>query len=99
MVRSEPGCPAYFPPASAIPEYLSRSQSAAFWAAALRRIVAQSLAIHGGLQWVGFYLSGAALVSLIALLTLGHEGNRKSNCKRKTLREVTVSIVHDSSPP
>jgi len=34
-------------------------------------IVAQYLAIHGGLPWVGLYLSGAALVSLIALLTLG----------------------------
>jgi MFS family permease len=34
-------------------------------------IVAQSLAIHGGLSWVGLYLSAAALLSLIALLTLG----------------------------
>jgi MFS family permease len=34
-------------------------------------IVAQYLAIQGGLPWVGLYLSGAALVSLIALLTLG----------------------------
>jgi MFS family permease len=34
-------------------------------------IVAQSLAIHGGLPWVGLYLSAAALLSLIALLTLG----------------------------
>jgi MFS family permease len=34
-------------------------------------IVAQSLAIHGGLPWVGLYLSAAALMSLIALLTLG----------------------------
>ena len=34
-------------------------------------IVAQSLAIHGGLPWVGLYLSAAALVSLLALLTLG----------------------------
>jgi MFS family permease len=33
-------------------------------------IVAQSLAIHGGLPWVGLYLSAAALLSLIALLTL-----------------------------
>lgn len=34
-------------------------------------IVAQSLAIHGGLTWVGLYLSAAALSSLIALVTLG----------------------------
>jgi MFS family permease len=34
-------------------------------------IVAQSLATHGGLPWVGLYLSAAALLSLIALLTLG----------------------------
>jgi MFS family permease len=34
-------------------------------------IVAQSLANHGGLPWVGLYLSAAALLSLIALLTLG----------------------------
>jgi MFS family permease len=33
-------------------------------------IVAQTLAIHGGLPWVGLYLSAAALLSLIALLTL-----------------------------
>ena len=33
--------------------------------------VAQALAIHGGLTLVGLYLSAAALVSLIALLTLG----------------------------
>jgi hypothetical protein len=32
-------------------------------------IVAQWLAVHGGLPWVGFYLSAAALVSLVALLT------------------------------
>jgi MFS family permease len=37
----------------------------------LAPIVAQSLAIHGGLPWVGLYLSAAALLSLIALLTLG----------------------------
>jgi MFS family permease len=34
-------------------------------------IVAQSLAIHGGLTWVGLYLSAAALLSLLALVTLG----------------------------
>lgn len=34
-------------------------------------IVAQSLAIRGGLPWVGLYLSAAALLSLIALWTLG----------------------------
>ncbi|MEA3173321.1 MAG: hypothetical protein QOF42_732 [Gammaproteobacteria bacterium] len=33
-------------------------------------IVAQTLAIHGGLPWVGWYLSAAALLSLMALLTL-----------------------------
>jgi MFS family permease len=33
-------------------------------------IVAQTLAIHGGLPWVGLYLSAAALLSLMALLTL-----------------------------
>ena len=33
--------------------------------------VAQALAIHGGLTLVGLYLSTSALVSLIALLTLG----------------------------
>jgi MFS family permease len=44
-------------------------------------IVAQSLAIHGGLQWVGFYLSAAALVSLLALLTLGHEVSRNRIAK------------------
>jgi MFS family permease len=33
-------------------------------------IVAQSLANHGGLPWVGFYLSTAALISLIALAAL-----------------------------
>jgi MFS family permease len=40
-------------------------------------IVAQSLAIHGGLPWVGLYMSAAALVSLVALLTLvGHTPTR-----------------------
>jgi MFS family permease len=34
-------------------------------------ILAQWLAIHGGLPWVGLYLSAAALLSLIALWTLG----------------------------
>jgi len=34
-------------------------------------ILAQSLAIRGGLTWVGLYLSAAALLSLIALMTLG----------------------------
>lgn len=34
-------------------------------------IVAQSLAIHGGLSLVGLYLSAAALLSLVALATLG----------------------------
>jgi MFS family permease len=34
-------------------------------------IVAQWLAIHGGLPWVGLYFSAATLLSLIALLTLG----------------------------
>jgi MFS family permease len=34
-------------------------------------IVAQTLAIHGGLPWVGLYLSAAALLSLVALATLG----------------------------
>jgi MFS family permease len=33
-------------------------------------ILAQTLAIHGGLPWVGLYLSAAALLSLMALLTL-----------------------------
>jgi hypothetical protein len=48
-------------------------------------LVAQSLAIHGGLKWVGFYLSGAALVSLVALLTLGHDGSGKRTTKEKFL--------------
>ena len=46
-------------------------------------LVAQSLAIHGGLRWVGYYLSGAALVSLVALLTLGHDGSRNRIAKEK----------------
>jgi MFS family permease len=48
-------------------------------------MVAQSLAIHGGLQWVGLYLSGAALISLLALLTLGHDGPRNRIAKEKFL--------------
>ena len=39
-------------------------------------IVAQSLAIHGGLPWVGLYFSAAALLSLIALVTLGRPAMR-----------------------
>jgi len=39
-------------------------------------IVAQWLAIRGGLSWVGLYFSAAALMSLIALLTLGRHGPR-----------------------
>jgi MFS family permease len=37
---------------------------------ALAPVIAQALAVRGGLSWVGLYLSGAALVSLIALLSL-----------------------------
>ncbi|HET9934413.1 MAG TPA: MFS transporter [Polyangiaceae bacterium] len=37
---------------------------------ALAPIIAQALALRGGLSLVGLYLSGAALVSLIALLSL-----------------------------
>jgi MFS family permease len=37
---------------------------------ALAPLVAQSLAERGGLAWVGAYLSGAALVSLLALASL-----------------------------
>jgi MFS family permease len=48
-------------------------------------MVAQSLAIHGGLQWVGLYLSAAALISLLALLTLGHDGPRNRIAKEKFL--------------
>ncbi len=48
-------------------------------------MVAQSLAIHGGLQWVGLYLSAAALISLLALLTLGHDGPRNQIAKEKFL--------------
>jgi MFS family permease len=48
-------------------------------------MVAQSLTIHGGLQWVGLYLSGAALISLLALLTLGHDGPRNRIAKEKFL--------------
>jgi MFS family permease len=33
--------------------------------------VAQSLAVHGGLPWVGIYLSAAAFISLAALRALG----------------------------
>jgi MFS family permease len=40
-------------------------------------ILAQSLAIRGGLAWVGFYLSAAALLSLLALLTLGRAEKNK----------------------
>jgi MFS family permease len=48
-------------------------------------LLAQSLAIHGGLKWVGFYLSGAALVSLVSLLTLGQDGSGKRITKEKLL--------------
>jgi len=41
-------------------------------------IVAQSLAIRGGLPWVGLYMSAAALVSLVALLTLGAARKRQA---------------------
>ena len=37
---------------------------------ALSPIIAQALALRGGLSLVGLYLSGAALISLIALLSL-----------------------------
>jgi MFS family permease len=37
---------------------------------ALSPIIAQALAVRGGLSLVGLYLSGAALVSLVALLSL-----------------------------
>jgi MFS family permease len=39
-------------------------------------IVAQSLAIHGGLPWVGCYMSAAALVSLVALVSLARPATR-----------------------
>jgi MFS family permease len=48
-------------------------------------MVAQSLAIHGGLQWVGLYLSAAALISLLALLTLGHDRPRNRIAKETFL--------------
>ena len=41
-------------------------------------VVAQSLAARGGLPWVGLYLSSAALVSLVALLTLGRNAVAQS---------------------
>ncbi|MDP9008576.1 MAG: MFS transporter [Pseudomonadota bacterium] len=60
-------------------------------------IVAQSLAINGGLWWVGFYLSTAALVSLVALLTLGrppvHPGRRRMLSR---LRSIEVSRTKKS---
>ena len=37
---------------------------------ALSPVIAQALALRGGLEWVGLYLSAAALVSLLALLSL-----------------------------
>jgi hypothetical protein len=37
----------------------------------LTPLVAQKLALYGGLLWVGLYSGGAALISLIALALLG----------------------------
>lgn len=39
----------------------------------LAPILAQALATHGGLGWVGLYLSGAAAISILGLLPLGEK--------------------------
>jgi MFS family permease len=57
-------------------------------------ILAQWLAIHGGLPWVGCYLSTAALISLLALLTLGRSTLTPKNIARGGNR----SVGNDSSP-
>jgi len=43
---------------------------------ALSPVIAQSLAVRGGLSWVGLYLSAAALVSLLGLLSLPNSSAR-----------------------
>jgi len=40
----------------------------------LTPIAAQALAAEGGLTWVGYYLSGMAAISLLALLSRGARG-------------------------
>ncbi len=44
--------------------------------ASLAPYVAQVLVVHGGLSWVGGYISAAALISLLAVLGLGETRHR-----------------------
>jgi MFS family permease len=47
-------------------------------------ILAQSLAAQGGLKWVGLYLSAAALLSLIALVTLARPSRPRSESQAQS---------------